>query len=58
MKGNDEWKTKDKRYLKELQKIFCIVVNVKDEELKNRILIQFIRCDELITKLAMEQISK
>ena len=58
MKGTDEWKTKDKRYLKELQRMFDIVENVKDEDLRNRILIQFVRCDELITELAREQISQ
>ena len=58
MKGNDEWKTKDKRYLKELQKMLDIVENVKDEELKNRILNQFVRHDELITELAIKHISK
>lgn len=58
MKENEEWKTKNERYLKELQKMLDIVENVKDEELKNRILIQFVKYDELITELAIEQIRK
>ncbi len=58
MKNNEEWKTKNKRYVKELQKMFDIIDNVQDEELKNRILLQFVRCDEVITELAREQLSK
>lgn len=58
MKNNEEWKTKNKRYVKELQKMFDIIDNVQDEELKNRILLQFVRCDELITELAKEHLSK
>ena len=39
--NDDEWKTKDNKYLKELQKMFDIVDNVKDEDLKRRIIIQY-----------------
>lgn len=58
MKGNVEWKTKNQRYLKELQKMFDIVENVQDEELRNRILLQFVKCDDIITELAIEQMNK
>ena len=50
--NDEEWKTKDNRYLKELQKMFDIVENVKDEELRHRIIIQHLKCDAVITELA------
>lgn len=53
---DEEWKTKDDKYLKELQKMFDIVENVKDEELKHRIIIQYLKCDAIITELAKKQI--
>lgn len=55
---NEEWKTKDERYIKELQKMFDIIENVKDEELKNRIILQFVKCDDLITELAIKYLNK
>lgn len=58
MQRRDEWKTKNQRYLKELQKMLDIVENVQDEELRNRILLQFIKCDDIITELAIEQMNK
>lgn len=58
IKNNEEWKTKNKKYIKELQKMFDIIDNVQDEELKNRILLQFVKCDEIITELATEQLIK
>ena len=46
--SEDEWKTKNNRYLKELQKMFDIVENVEDEDLKRRIIIQYLKCDSVI----------
>lgn len=56
--NGDEWKTKDDKYLKELQKMFDIVENVEDEELKHRIIIQYLKCDSIITELAKKVINK
>lgn len=54
--SEDEWKTKNNRYLKELQKMFDIVENVEDEDLKRRIIIQYLKCDSVITDLAKKLI--
>lgn len=54
--SEDEWKTKNNRYLKELQKMFDIVENVEDEDLKRRIIIQYLKCDSVITELAKKLI--
>ncbi len=56
--NDDEWKTKDNKYLKELQKMFDIVDNVKDEDLKRRIIIQYLKCDSVITELAKKLIKQ
>ena len=53
---DEEWKTKDSKYLKELQKMLDVVENVKDEELKHRIIIQYLKCDSVITELANKKI--
>lgn len=53
---DEEWKTKDSKYLKELQKMLDVVENVKDEELKHRIIIQYLKCDSIITELANKKI--
>lgn len=55
---NEEWKTKDEQYLKELQKMLDIVENVKDEDLKHRIIIQYLKCDAIITELAKKMIKQ
>lgn len=56
--NNDKWKINDIRYINELQRMFDIVDNVKDEELKNRIIIQFLKCDKIITELAKEHMKE
>lgn len=51
------WKTNDKTYIKELQKMFDIIENVKDEDLRNRIIMQYLKCDKTITELAEKLIT-
>lgn len=54
---NQDWKTNDKNYIRELQKMFDIIENVTDEELRNRIIIQYLKCDKIITELAEKLIT-
>lgn len=54
---NQGWKTNDKNYIRELQKMFDIIENVTDEELRNRIIIQYLKCDKIITELAEKLIT-
>lgn len=56
--SNEEWKTKDDQYLKELQKMLDIVENVEDEDLRYRIIIQHLKCDAIITELAKKMIKQ
>lgn len=55
---NREWKEKNKTYLKELEKFFDKVENIKDEELKNNITNQMLRCDKVLTEIAEEMFRK
>ena len=55
--GNQDWKINDKNYIRELQKMFDIIENVTDEELRNRIIIQYLKCDKIITELAEKLIT-
>lgn len=54
---NQGWKINDKNYIRELQKMFDIIENVTDEELRNRIIIQYLKCDKIITELAEKLIT-
>lgn len=49
---NDEWKNKDKKYLKELQMFLDVTDNIEDEKLKKNIVYQMLRCDQILTELA------
>ena len=49
---NKEWKEKNKIYLKELQNFFDKADNIEDNELKQLIIGQMLRCDDVLTKIA------
>ena len=49
------WKTTNEQYLKNIQKFLDIVDNVSDEKLRKRIIIEMLKCDETVTKLAEEE---
>ena len=51
-------KKEDKKYLFELQKFLDIVSNVKDDELKERIVNQMIKCNERLGEIIEEIINK
>ena len=52
MKIDKEWKKESKQYLSELQKFLDKVDNIENKELKNNIIIQMLKCDDELTKLA------
>ena len=51
MEINKDWK-KSKTYLKELQKFLDKADNIENEELKREIIIQMLKCDDELTKIA------
>ena len=56
--NNDDWKNKNKKYLKELQAFLDKAENIKDEELKKDIIFQMLKCDNELTKLANKIIER
>ena len=50
--SNKNWKEKDKNYLKELQNFFDKADNIEDKNLKQLIIGQMLRCDDVLTKIA------
>ncbi len=55
---NCEWKEKNKLYLKELQVFFDIADKIENEDLRNSIISQMLRCDKIVTNLAEDIIQR
>ena len=55
MKIKEDWKKENKIYLKELQKFLDKAENIENEELRKDIIIQMLKCDEQLTKMAEEK---
>ena len=53
-----EWKRENKEYLKELQIFLDKADNIENEELKNDIICQMLKCDKVLTKIALEKIEE
>ncbi len=58
MEVNIEWKEKNQEYLDELQKFFDKAQNIQDQESREEIIGQMLRCDKILTKLAINEINK
>ena len=57
-KNQKHWKTKDERYIKELQKLFDLIDNVEDEKLKKNILEQVVKFDNVLTQIIEDKYTK
>lgn len=55
MEIKKNWKKESKSYLTEMQKFLDKVENIENEELKKEIIIQMLKCDEELTKIAEEK---
>lgn len=53
-----EWKSKSKEYLKELQIFLDKADNIENEDLKNDIVYQMLKCDKVLTKIAQGKIEE
>lgn len=56
--SNKNWKEKDKNYLKELQNFFDKADNIEDQALKQKIIGQMLKCDDILTRLAESRFRK
>lgn len=52
------WKEKNKRYLVQLQKFLDATDSIEREEIKQNIISQMLRCDEILTEIAEREIKK
>ena len=52
MKIQEDWKKESKKYLTEMQKLLDKLENIENEELRKEIIIQILKCDQELTKLA------
>lgn len=55
---NHNWKFENKQYLNELTRFMDLTEQIKDKELKEKIITQMLRCDMELTKFAEEKILK
>lgn len=55
---NREWKEKNKRYLKQLQRFLDAADNIEIEEIKQNVIAQMLKCDMILTELAEKEIEK
>ncbi len=53
-----KWKEKNKSYLNAMQVFLDKAENIKDETLKMEIITQALRCDNILTELAIKEIIK
>lgn len=51
-------KEKDKKYLFELQKFLDTASNIEKEDLRTRVIMKMLKCDDILTKLYQKQIDK
>ena len=50
----ENWKNKNKEYLKSIEKFLDLASNIKDEDLKNRMINNMLICDKILTQMANE----
>lgn len=56
--NNRCWKNKNDEYLKSVQRFLDRADNIKEEKLKQSVIGAMLKCDEILTKLAEEEIKK
>ena len=58
MEKERNWKIENKDYLNELQKLLDKAANIDNEELREEIIIQMLKCDKELTKAAERKIEE
>lgn len=53
-----KWKEQNKEYLNQLQNFLDATDSIKDEELRNHIIAQMLKCDLVLTEIAENEIQK
>ena len=58
IENNRNWKEKNKNYLKELQNFFDKADNIEDQNLRQNIISQMLKCDNILTQIAESRFKK
>ena len=58
MEVNINWKEKNQEYLNEIQLFLDKAQNIENAKLREEIIGQMLRCDKVLTKLAINEINK
>jgi len=58
MEENIKWKEENKEYLNAIQVFLDKAENISNEKLKIEIIGQMLKCDKILTDLAIEEINK
>ena len=53
-----EWKNTNQEYLSALEKFLDKAENIKEEHLKEEIIATMLKCDNVLTQLAIKEINK
>ena len=53
-----EWKNTNQEYLSALEKFLDKAENIKEEHLKEEIIAAMLKCDNVLTQLAIKEINK
>lgn len=53
-----KWKEENVKYLNAIQKFLDKADNIKEEKLRQEIIAQMLKCDKILTELAIEEINK
>lgn len=58
IENNLDWKEKNKKYLNQMQKFLDATDSIEKEDLKNHIIAQMLKCDNILTQAALMEIQK
>ena len=58
IQNNLDWKEKNKKYLFQLQKFLDATDSIEREDLKNNVITQMLKCDNILTQAALREIQK
>ena len=58
MRVNIEWKNKNKKYLKAMENFLDKTENIKDIKLREEIIGAALKCDEILTNIASDEINR
>lgn len=58
MEVKTKWKEENERYLNAMQAFLDKVDNINDEKLRKEIIGKMLKCDKILTELAIQEIDK